>query len=60
MSMDWDGDGKDELFVASDKQKRLRRFWHVDGKKTFDKEDIADFSGQQYLCWNIMPLPANK
>jgi hypothetical protein len=60
MTMDWDGDGKDELFVSSDKQKKLRRFWHVDGKKTFDKEDIADFSGQMYLCWNIMPLPAHK
>jgi len=60
MVMDFDGDGRDELFVASDNQKKVRRFWFVEGKKTFDKEDVIDFAGQNYMCWNIMPFPAGK
>ena len=55
--MDWDGDGKDELFVGSDKQKKLRRFWHDPGKEAYAYEDVIDFKDERYVVWTIMPLP---
>jgi len=57
---DWDGDGRDELFVGSDKQKKIRRFYLEEGKSSFSREDIADFSDDTYFVWNIMPLPVRK
>lgn len=55
---DWDGDGRDELFVGSDTQKKLRRFWYDPAKKSYESEDILDFEGEKYFVWNIMPIPA--
>ena len=53
---DLDGDGRDELYVASDKHKELRRYvW--DGSK-FARETIYDRDdGLAVFTWNIMPVP---
>ncbi len=63
--MDWDGDGKDELFVASDSQKSLNLFRHVDDEPFLEREELANFAPEadkedSYFIWNIMPLPAGK
>jgi hypothetical protein len=60
--MDWDGDGKDELFVASDSQKSLNIFRYEEGKPFLKREQIADFKGNKdsFFTWNVMPLPAGE
>ena len=54
--LDLDGDGRDELYVASDKQKEVRRYdWTADGwEKTVLMKYDDDFGG---FTWNIMPVP---
>ena len=62
---DLDGDGKDELYVASDDHGELRRYtWNGKG---FDRETIYerkyDVGGVQKkvpgatFTWNVMPVP---
>ena len=52
---DLDGDGKDELYVASDSNKEVRRYaW--DGAK-LAREVIHKGGGRPILTWNIMPVP---
>ncbi len=57
---DWDGDKRDDIFVASDKQKKLRRLWLAKGQESYQSEDIVDFTGENYISWNVMPLPAGR
>ncbi len=57
---DWDQDGKDDIFVASDKQKKLSRYFYAPGKETYAHEDVADFEGESYFVWNVMPLSAGE
>lgn len=57
---DWDGDGRDDIFAASDQQKKLRRFWLPKGETAYQSEDVVDFEGEKYFIWNLMPLPAGK
>ncbi|MEW6366433.1 MAG: VCBS repeat-containing protein [Acidobacteriota bacterium] len=57
---DWDGDGRDDIFVASDDQKKLRHFWLPKGQTTYQSEDIMDFQAEKYFIWNVMPLPPGK
>ena len=54
--LDLDGDGRDELYVASDTQKEVRRYdWTADGwDKTVLMKYDDDFGG---FTWNIMPVP---
>ncbi|MCA9512287.1 MAG: VCBS repeat-containing protein, partial [Myxococcales bacterium] len=53
---DLDGDGRDELYVASDKHKQLRRY--VWNGSAFDRETIyARTDGRAVFTWNIMPVP---
>ncbi len=54
--LDLDGDGRDELYVASDNQKEVRRYdWTADGwKKSVVMKYDDDFGG---FTWNIMPVP---
>ncbi len=53
---DLDGDGTDELYVASDKQKELRRYVWVNGKPV--REVIyTNPSPNSVLTWNLMPVP---
>jgi hypothetical protein len=53
---DLDGDGRDELYVASDDQGEVRRYdWTSDGWK---KEVLVKFDdGLGRFTWNIMPAP---
>jgi len=53
---DLDGDGRDELYVASDETKEIRRYvWTGDG---FARETIhSRKSPLPVLTWNIMPVP---
>ncbi|MEE3329893.1 MAG: VCBS repeat-containing protein [Myxococcota bacterium] len=53
---DLDGDGKDELYVASDKHKEVRRYrWNGTG---FDRDVIYKRTdGRAVFTWNIMPVP---
>ncbi|MFT5441220.1 MAG: hypothetical protein ACI8W3_000260 [Myxococcota bacterium] len=54
---DLDGDGKDELYVASDKHKEVRRYtWDGDGlvPETIYKRPSG---GGGVFTWNIMPVP---
>ncbi len=55
--LDLDGDGRDELYVASDSEKEVRRYdWTDDGwDKTVLMKYDDDFGG---FTWNIMPAPA--
>ena len=54
--LDLDGNGRDELYVASDKQKEVRRYtWNG---KAFDKEVMLERGkDERYLTWNLMPIP---
>ena len=45
-----DGDGKDELYVASDKQQEFRRYKLVDGK--WDKKVIGKIPSA-HITWNV-------
>ncbi len=62
---DWDGDGIDDVFVASDNQKTLQRVtWNTERSK-YDREVLFDFAppkGQNYdyFTWNMTILPAGK
>ncbi len=53
---DLDGDGVDELYVASDNDNEVRRYVWVDGKPV--REVIYKrTSGNSVFTWNIMPIP---
>ncbi len=53
---DLDGDGRDELYVASDQDGELRRYAWENGR--FEKEVIyRKEHPSAYLTWNIMPVP---
>ncbi|MCP3983395.1 MAG: hypothetical protein GY723_03350 [bacterium] len=53
---DLDGDGSDELYVASDDDKELRRYVWQDG--VIDREVIHTRSeALPILTWNLMPVP---
>ena len=53
---DLDGDGTDELYVASDKHKELRRYVWVDGRPV--REVIYRRpDARAIFTWNLMPVP---
>ena len=55
---DLDGDGRDELYVASDKHKELRRYVWVDGhplRETIYRRPDA----RPVFTWNLMPIPVS-
>ncbi|MGH0036673.1 MAG: FG-GAP repeat domain-containing protein [Myxococcota bacterium] len=53
---DLDGDGRDELYVASDKHKQVRRYvW--DGKKMAREVIYRRPDDRAIFTWNIMPVP---
>jgi len=53
---DLDGDGTDELYVASDKHKELRRYvW--DGSKLAREVIYVRPDDRSVFTWNIMPVP---
>jgi hypothetical protein len=56
IATDLDGDGLQELYVASDNDKALRRYvWN--GRRLV-KEDISKRNdNRSVLTWNIMPIP---
>ncbi len=49
---DLDGDGKLEVYVASDKHKQFRRY--VFNGESWDREVIAEFP-PKHITWNIQP-----
>jgi hypothetical protein len=55
---DLDGDGVDELYVASDKDKEVRRYvWNGSG---FDRETIyVRPDDRPIFTWNLMPVPVS-
>ena len=55
--LDLDGDGRDELYVASDDQGQVRRYtWENDA---WQREIILEYSdGLPRFTWNIMSAPA--
>ncbi|MDJ0866585.1 MAG: VCBS repeat-containing protein [Myxococcota bacterium] len=57
---DLDGDGRDELYVASDDQGEVRRYtWAGNGR--FDKEVIYRRPvPRSVFTWNLMPVPLDK
>ncbi|HEY5657181.1 MAG TPA: VCBS repeat-containing protein [Myxococcota bacterium] len=53
---DLDGDGRDELYVASDKHKQVRRYvW--DGTKLAREIIYRRPDARPIFTWNLMPLP---
>ena len=56
--LDLDGDGRDELYVASDRQSEVRRYdWSGNGWK---KQVLLKYEeGLTGFTWNIMPVPAD-
>ncbi|MBW2316966.1 MAG: VCBS repeat-containing protein [Deltaproteobacteria bacterium] len=55
---DLDGDGADELYVASDQHGELRRYTWENGR--FEKEVIYRRKHPTaFLTWNLMPVPAD-
>lgn len=53
--LDWDRDGRDDLFVASDKQNQVNRFHFDPSKNTYAKQTLREMKLD--FTWNIMPLP---
>jgi hypothetical protein len=62
--MDWDGDGADDLFIASDNQKRVQRVYFdgsAGGEGRYRREKLIDLRGRsQFITWNVMELPAGR
>ena len=56
---DLDGDGKDELYVASDKHKAVRRYTWNGSKLVPETIYRRDSSGGGVFTWNIMPVPVS-
>ena len=57
---DWDGDGKDDIFVASDDQKRLHRFFYDEDRGRYAREHLLDLpvpDGGSVMTFNLMPYP---
>jgi hypothetical protein len=53
---DLDGDGRDELYVASDKHKEVRRYvW--DGRKLARETIYERPDDRSIFTWNLMPIP---
>ncbi len=53
---DLDGDGADELYVASDKHKQVRRYaW--DGRKLAREVIYSRPDDRPIFTWNLMPVP---
>ena len=53
---DLDGDGGDELYVASDKHNEVRRYvWN--GKKLVREVIYNRKAGGGVFTWNLMPVP---
>lgn len=58
LAFDWDGDGADELYVASDEFKRLNRVAFDQKLGRVTKTVMADLSSLgNYMCWNLSVLP---
>lgn len=61
VAFDWDGDGKDDLFVAADDQEKVYRIVWNDEKQKYEHTKIGDWAGGgKYFVWGVMPLPAGK
>jgi hypothetical protein len=55
---DLDGDGRDELYVASDNDKELRRYvW--DGQRLARETIYVRPPGGSVFTWNLMPVPVD-
>jgi len=55
---DLDGDGLDELYVASDNDKEVRRYvW--DGQRLARETIYRRTDGRAVFTWNIMPVPVD-
>ena len=53
---DLDGDGRDELYVASDQHKEVRRYvW--DGKRLLREVIYVRPDARPIFTWNLMPVP---
>jgi len=53
---DLDGDGQDELYVASDKHKEVRRYvW--DGRRLARETIYVRPDDRPIFTWNLMPIP---
>jgi hypothetical protein len=56
LATDLDGDGVDELYVASDRHKELRRYrW--DGAKLVRDTPYVRPDDRPIFTWNLMPIP---
>lgn len=56
IATDLDGDGVQELYVASDNDKALRRYvWN--GRRLVKEEIYKRGDNRSILTWNIMPIP---
>jgi VCBS repeat protein len=58
---DWDGDGIDDIFLASDGQKTLNRLVYYPEKDRYKTKRIAQWpESGLYFTWGVMPLPPAK
>ena len=58
LATDLDGDGLQELYVASDNDKALRRYvWN--GRRLAKEEIYKRSDNRSILTWNIMPIPVD-
>jgi hypothetical protein len=58
IALDLDGDGADELYVASDNDKQVRRFtWN--GRRMVKEVIYERPDDRSVLTWNIMPIPVS-
>lgn len=56
IATDLDGDGLEELYVASDNDQAIRRYvWN--GRRLVKEEIHRRSDGRSILTWNIMPIP---
>lgn len=61
---DWDGDGIDEVFAASDPPshaRRLYRFYWLPEKNRYTNEELYKWpNSESYMTWMVQPLPGGN
>ncbi len=57
LCVDWDGDGRDEVFAVSDNAKVFRRFFYDAERERYQSEKLLNFDYNSIFIFNIEVLP---
>lgn len=59
-AFDGDGDGRDELYVASDDQKEINVLTRDPASGRFRTDNLVRWPDASYMVWSLAPLPAGR